>query len=153
MLPTPLKTVTTCFTEQQQSYHFEFARHGKSNFRFILSNENDSFTVDFDFKTPRSHFIILPKIQAGAKHEFSMMTQRQTGKLLDAVQSMISRFSISSGILSNHRGSWFPKTKTIPFHAHIYINVELYLQIFEKEQNILEISYEIPSNCCAAFCC
>jgi hypothetical protein len=102
----------------------------------LLRDENDSFYVEFDTYTPRPHFIILPKKQAGIERDFGQMTQKQRKKLMEAVQSMMSSFNISRGILSFHRGSWLSK-KTKKFLAHICVDVELYLQVFEQQKSII----------------
>ncbi|CAB3988737.1 Hypothetical predicted protein [Paramuricea clavata] len=103
----------------------------------LLSNENHSFTVEFDTYKPRPHFIVLAKQQEDIKPpDFGSTTPEQREKLMEAVRSMMSRFSISSGILSIRRGSWLRKIgRGETFHAHICVDVELYLQVFEQEKH------------------
>ncbi|CAB4038088.1 Hypothetical predicted protein [Paramuricea clavata] len=102
----------------------------------LLRDENDSFYVQFDTPTPRPHFIILPKKQAGIERDFSQMTPEQRKKLMEAVQSMMSSFKVPSGILSIHRGSWLSRN-TKGFLAHICVDVELYLHVFEQQKSII----------------
>ena len=98
--------------------------------------ENDSFYVNFDTPTPRPHFMVLPKTPNSIEHDFSLMTPKQTEELMRAVRSMMARFDIPSGTLSIHRGSWLSK-KTKIFHAHICVDVDLYLQVFEQQESII----------------
>ena len=104
----------------------------------LLPVENNTFYVKFDTLTPRPHFIILPKNQAGIQYDFRKMTQVQTKELMKVVQSMInmmsSTYKTSEGILSIHRGSWLSKV-TYEFHAHLSVDVDPYLEVFKNEKH------------------
>ena len=64
------------------------------------------------------------------------MTKGQTEELMRAVRSMMARFDIPSGTLSIHRGSWLSR-KTKIFHAHICVDVDLYLKVFDERKKII----------------
>ena len=101
----------------------------------LPQNENAMFRVVFDLFTPRPHFIILPKIGA-IGNDFSSMTKEQTSSLIKAARSMLSSFNISKSTLSIHRGSWKSRDSN-SFHAHICVDTEIYLQIFEQRQGTI----------------
>ena len=94
--------------------------------------KNDIFRVTFDFYTPRAHFVILAKIGCEVPQDFSQLTSFQVEKMIEAATSMMSSSDIPTGILSIHRGSWFSKKSTL--HAHVCVDVEQYLDIFERRK-------------------
>ena len=100
----------------------------------LLNVPNDLFYVIFDTGTPRPHFIIKSKKTEDIKSDFGEMKPEKTQKLMEAVQSMMSSYEITSGILSIHRGSWF-STKAKAFHAHICVDFKPYLDVFEREKS------------------
>jgi diadenosine tetraphosphate (Ap4A) HIT family hydrolase len=111
----------------------------------LLSVKNKTFYVKFDTLTPRPHFIILPKNQANIEYDFSKMTQEKRKELMEVVQSMMNKMSstynTSEGILSIHRGSWLSKV-TYEFHAHLCVDVNPYLKVFENEKHNIPCSAE-----------
>ncbi len=110
----------------------------ESGFDLLL---NDTFYVIFDILTPRPHFLILPHQKAKIKPDFKEMEPAQREKLMEAVLSILTIFKIrgSSNILSFHRGSWFSKASTL-FHAHICVDVNLYLDLFEQRKEEIKTS-------------
>ena len=131
LLPTPIKTVIPALRNNSKAIIL--------NSRIMATYdllENDSFYVNFDTPTPRPHFMVLPKTPNSIGHDFSLMTLKQREELMRAVRSMMARFEIPSGTLSIHRGSWLSK-KTKIFHAHICVDVDLYLQVFEQQESII----------------
>ena len=128
LLPTPIKTIISALRNNSKAIILN--SHIMATYYDLL--ENDSFYVKFDIPTPRPHFIILPKHQACIKPDFSQMTPEQRKKLMKAARSMMKSFDIPSGILSIHRGYWF--SSKIGFHAHLCVEKELYLKVFDEEK-------------------
>lgn len=91
----------------------------------------DTLRVVFDYYTPRPHFIILPRNTAiETYHE---LDQGDRTKVVKAALSMISEYKLQeSAVLSLHFGSWL--TTKNKFHAHICVNVEDYLNIFDTNK-------------------
>ena len=100
----------------------------------LLNGTNELFYVIFDILTPRPHFTIVAK-NTHINQDFGEMQPDQREKLIKAVQSMMSIFKIPSCTLSLHRGSWYD-TKCGRFHAHICVDVDLYLKIFQAKKNV-----------------
>ena len=131
LLPTPIKTVIPALRNNSKAIIL--------NSRIMATYdllENDSFYVNFDTPTPRPHFMVLPKTPNSIEHDFSLMTLKQTEELMKAVRSMMARFDIPSGTLSIHRGSWLSENTDV-FHAHICVDVDLYLHVFDQQKSII----------------
>lgn len=99
-------------------------------FDLIPANERcDTLRVVFDFYTPRPHFIILPRNTAIKKyHDFD---QGAKLKVVKAALSMVSEYKLQElAVLSLHFGKWYNPRKH--FHAHLCVDVETYLDIFER---------------------
>ena len=102
----------------------------------LLPDKNGSFDVKFDTVTPRPHFIILPKNQAGIKPDFSKMTLDQRKKLMKAARSMMASFDIRIYWCSVHSPrAVVVREPTKIFHAHFCVDVVPYLEVFKKEQH------------------
>ena len=100
-------------------------------FDLLPANVNNTFRVDFDIYTPRPHFIILPKIR-GIPSDFSALNDEQRSSLIRATHSVLNEFNICKGILSIHRGQW-KSAVTRVFHAHICVDTEEYLSVFNNQ--------------------
>ncbi len=101
----------------------------------LLNGTNELFYVIFDILTPRPHFTIVAK-NTHINQDFGEMQPDQREKLIKAVQSMMSIFKIPSCTLSLHRGGSWYNTEWGRFHAHICVDVGLYLKIFQAEKNV-----------------
>lgn len=91
----------------------------------------DTFKVVFDYYTPRSHFIILPR-DTGKLKTYYDLDHEARRKVVNAAKSMVDDYNLQkSAVLSLHFGSWL--TTKDKFHAHVCVDVEEYLSIFEKK--------------------
>ena len=97
---------------------------------------SDTFKVVFDLYSPRAHFIILPR----NKHTgtYTKLDQKVRLKIVESAWSIVSGYKLQkSAVLSLHFGSW--STSKNKFHAHICVDVDDYLAIYEiHEQKILD---------------
>ena len=92
----------------------------------------DTFKVVFDYYTPRSHFIILPRHTRKPLKTYDDLDQGARFKVVNAAMSMVADYNLQkSAVLSLHFGSWL--TTKDKFHAHVCVDVEEYLSIFEKK--------------------
>ena len=98
-------------------------------FDLIPANEKcDTFKVVFDYYSPRAHFIILPRNEFIST--YFELDQKARPKVVKSALSIVSGYKLQkSTILSIHFGSWL--TTKDKFHAHICVDVEDYLAIFE----------------------
>ena len=98
-------------------------------FDLIPANEKcDTFKVVFDYYSPRAHFIILPRNEFIST--YFELDQKARPKVVKSALSIVSGYKLqNSAILSIHFGSWL--TTKDKFHAHICVDVEDYLAIFE----------------------
>ena len=110
-------------------------------FDLIPANKKcGTFKVEFDYYTPRAHFIISPHKVKKNNPELDQNTTEKVVKsassIVDSALSIVSAYGLEkSAILSIHFGSWL--TKKDELHAHICVDVKEYLDIFEgKKQRI-----------------
>ena len=97
----------------------------------------DTFRVAFDYYSPRSHFIIVPRDRKSIT-SFNSLDQGAKLKAVRAAMSMVSHYELHQlAIFSLHFGKW--GTNKDQFHGHLYVDVDEYLRIFEKRKN------EIPN--------
>lgn len=96
------------------------------------------FKVAFDYYTPRSHFVILPRdggpgVEGNDYNNLSTETRQE---LVRVALAIVSGYKLKTmATLSVHRGSWIT-TKRM-FHAHVCAGVEEYIKVFkEKEKQI-----------------
>lgn len=101
-------------------------------FDLIPANEKcDTFKVVFDYYSPRAHFIILPRNEFIST--YFELDQKARPKVVKSALSIVSGYKLqNSAILSIHFGSWL--TTKDKFHAHICVDVEDYLAIFEENK-------------------
>ncbi|XP_015779651.1 PREDICTED: uncharacterized protein LOC107357519 [Acropora digitifera] len=103
----------------------------------LLPNNSgcDPFKVNFDVFTPRPHFIILPQEENSVGHDYSKLHYSQKLKVIKAAVELVSHYENlkHSAILSIHCGSW--KTTKHIFHAHVCVDVEEYLTIFDRNKH------------------
>ena len=134
MQPTPIKTVIPALRTNSKAIILNSCIMDPTYYD-LLGGNNTSFRVIFDIRTPRPHFILLPKFLVNIGSDFSQLTLDQRKDLMKAVQPMmLSQFSeISGGILSIHRGSWVSNRDE--FHAHLSVDKGFYLQIFYQEKH------------------
>ena len=87
-----------------------FASSSASGSRdFII--ENDLFKIEFDFPTPRPHFIILENRVNQVKKSILDLGENEINSLLNLIQTFINRFALSTEklVLSFHIGYWVLK--------------------------------------------
>ena len=97
----------------------------------------DTFRVAFDYYSPRSHFIIVPRDRKSIT-SFNSLDQGAKLKIVKAAIAMVSHYKLQQlAILSLHFGKW--GTDKNKFHGHLYVDVEEYLRIFEQRKK------EIPN--------
>ena len=101
-------------------------------FDLIPANEKcDTFKVVFDYYSPRAHFIILPRNEFIST--YFELDQKARPKVVKSALSIVSGYKLQkSAILSIHFGSWL--TTKDKFHAHICVDVDNYLLIFEENK-------------------
>ncbi len=93
----------------------------------------DTFRVTFDYYSPRSHFIIVPRNRKSIT-SFTLLDQGAKLKIVKAAMAMVSHYNLhKSAILSLHFGKW--GTEKNKFHGHLCVDLNEYLGIFEKLQD------------------
>lgn len=102
------------------------------------------FKVAFDYYTPRSHFVILPRdggpgVEGSDYNDLSTDTRRE---FVRAASVIVAEYKLKTlATLSVHRGSWIT-TKRM-FHAHVCADVEDYIKVFHKKERQIP---DWPSN-------
>ena len=111
-------------------------------FDLMPEKKRNMFRVKFDLYTPRAHFIILPleEFKESIK-QYPELDKDTKLKLLESAKSIVSEYTLQkSAILSLHFGSWL-STKN-KFHAHICVDVDKYLAIWEKHKETIDFPPE-----------
>ena len=97
------------------------------------SKKDDIFRVAFDYYSPRPHFIIVPRDRKSVTN-YNSLNPEEKLKIVKAAMEMVSHYNLQkSTILSLHFGRW--GTEKNNFHAHVCVDVNEYLSIFEQKKD------------------
>ncbi|XP_031565797.1 uncharacterized protein LOC116300956 [Actinia tenebrosa] len=100
-----------------------------------VDKKSSVFKVAFDYYTPRSHFVILPRdggpgVEGNDYNNLSTETKQELVRVASAIVSEYKLKTLAT--LSVHRGSWIT-TKRM-FHAHVCADVDDYIKVFKKKE-------------------
>lgn len=100
-------------------------------------NRNEIFQVVFDYYTPRSHFVILPR--NGFEHigrDYGELQRKYKLEFVNTAMAMVAEYKLGeSTLLSVHRGLWLSNKEK--FHASVCVGVEEYVDVLKaKEEEI-----------------
>ena len=123
------------FSRIQQHHSNESGRKHSGEEQFDLlpfDKRCEIFAVTFDFYTPRAHFIILPRRKFPVPEKYDALDHTTRLRVVAAAKAIVSHYRLEkSAILSVHFGSWI--TKKDMFHAHVCVDLDDYLRIFEAK--------------------
>ena len=93
------------------------------------------FKVVFDYYTPRSHFVILPRESLHLEgRDYNELNESSRKELVKEATTLISEYQLKGGsILSVHRGSWI--TTKNKFHAHVCSDVDEFIKVFQQKKD------------------
>ena len=98
----------------------------------LANNKCDLFKVEFDYFTPRAHFIILLRDKSKPGTDYNSLEPGARLKVVKTAMAMVSHYHLENyAILSLHLGSWIT-TKNM-FHAHVCSDLNKYLSAYERK--------------------
>ncbi|ELT88195.1 hypothetical protein CAPTEDRAFT_216986 [Capitella teleta] len=95
------------------------------------------FRVDFDYYTPRPHFIVLGKSKQITWSSYDGQNSQFVEELMRVANKIRGNFGLRKPLLSVHRGSWLVPGKDDKFHAHICTDSDTYMRVFNDKKGLI----------------